>query len=146
MSSSSIISTSEKKPFRQSVKISLFLCRPQFNLTPARRISHDDGIGNDTGAVAPFETTAEAPLGASSGFDSSAKWRRPTPTPISRERLFLTPSRFVFVLAFSAAVGGFLFGYDTGVVSGAILPLKNEFLLNNVWIQGFKMALCNNAG
>ena len=119
-------------------------------------MSHDDGIGNDTGAVAPFETTAEAPfetnaeapLDASSGFDSSAKWRKstPTPTPISRERFFLTPSRFVFVLAFSAAVGGFLFGYDTGVVSGAILPLKNEFLLNNVWIQGFKMALCNNAG
>lgn len=40
---------------------------------------------------------------------------------------------FVYVLAFSSALGGFLFGYDTGVVSGAMLPLKKEMNLNNLW-------------
>lgn len=44
----------------------------------------------------------------------------------------ITP-RFVYVLAFFSALGGFLFGYDTGVVSGAMLPLKEEMNLNNLW-------------
>lgn len=43
-----------------------------------------------------------------------------------------TPS-FVYVLAVFSALGGFLFGYDTGVVSGAMLPLKKEMNLNNLW-------------
>lgn len=43
-----------------------------------------------------------------------------------------TPS-FVYVVAFFSALGGFLFGYDTGVVSGAMLPLKKQMNLNNLW-------------
>lgn len=39
----------------------------------------------------------------------------------------------VYVLACSAALGGFLFGYDTGVVSGAMLLLKKEQNLSAVW-------------
>lgn len=34
---------------------------------------------------------------------------------------------FVYILTFFAAVGGFLFGYDTGVISGALIILKKHF-------------------
>ena len=36
---------------------------------------------------------------------------------------------FVYVVAFFAGLGGLLFGYDTGVISGAILFVKEEFNL-----------------
>ncbi|XP_034735387.1 proton myo-inositol cotransporter-like isoform X3 [Etheostoma cragini] len=42
-------------------------------------------------------------------------------------------SGFVYVLAFFSALGGFLFGYDTGVVSGAMLLLKEEMNLSALW-------------
>uniref|UniRef100_A0A8C4REI9 Proton myo-inositol cotransporter n=1 Tax=Erpetoichthys calabaricus TaxID=27687 RepID=A0A8C4REI9_ERPCA len=44
----------------------------------------------------------------------------------------VTPA-FVFVLAGFSALGGFLFGYDTGVVSGAMLLLKKEMNLSALW-------------
>ena len=39
---------------------------------------------------------------------------------------------FIYVLSFFSAIGGFLFGYDTGVVSGAMLLLKNRFHLSSL--------------
>uniref|UniRef100_A0A1A8JDI2 Proton myo-inositol cotransporter n=1 Tax=Nothobranchius kuhntae TaxID=321403 RepID=A0A1A8JDI2_NOTKU len=44
----------------------------------------------------------------------------------------VTPG-FVYVLAVFSALGGFLFGYDTGVISGAMLMLKREMELSALW-------------
>lgn len=44
----------------------------------------------------------------------------------------VTPG-FVYVLSVFSALGGFLFGYDTGVISGAMLLLKRELDLSALW-------------
>lgn len=44
----------------------------------------------------------------------------------------VTPG-FVYVLAVFSALGGFLYGYDTGVISGAMLLLKKELELSALW-------------
>ncbi len=42
---------------------------------------------------------------------------------------------FVYVAAGFAALGGLLFGYDTGVISGAVLFLKNDFALSTFALE-----------
>jgi len=44
-----------------------------------------------------------------------------------------SPTITMYVLTFFAALGGFLFGYDTGVISGALLPITRIFHLNDMW-------------
>ncbi len=34
---------------------------------------------------------------------------------------------YVIMIAAAAALGGFLFGFDTAVISGAVVAVKNEF-------------------
>ena len=40
---------------------------------------------------------------------------------------------FLYTLTFFCAIGGFLFGYDTGVVSGAMLIITEDFDLDSIW-------------
>ena len=44
-----------------------------------------------------------------------------------------TNSNFVYYLTFLSAIGGFLFGYDTGVISGAMLLIREKFNLSSFW-------------
>jgi sugar porter (SP) family MFS transporter len=44
--------------------------------------------------------------------------------------------RFVYIVASIAALGGLLFGFDTGVISGALLFIRQDFNLN-AFTEGF---------
>ena len=44
--------------------------------------------------------------------------------------------RFVYIMASIAALGGLLFGFDTGVISGALLFIRQDFDLN-AFTEGF---------
>src|SRR4051795_11535318 len=48
---------------------------------------------------------------------------------------------YVRRITFIAALGGFLFGYDTGVISGALLYIKPEFHLGNFGQQAIVASL-----
>lgn len=38
----------------------------------------------------------------------------------------------VFMLTFLSCIGGFLFGYDTGIISGALVLIDDEFALTEI--------------
>eukprot|EP00128_Syssomonas_multiformis_P004245 Colp12_sorted_trinity150504_noHs@16566 len=50
--------------------------------------------------------------------------------PVSKQKNTKVPA-FVYILTLFSAVGGFLFGYDTGVISGAMLLIKKQYNLNS---------------
>jgi MFS family permease len=48
-----------------------------------------------------------------------------------RSVLMAKTNRFVYVVAAIAAINGALFGYDTGIISGALLYIEKDFALSN---------------
>lgn len=53
----------------------------------------------------------------------------------SKKQIFL-----LFIISLTAAIGGFLFGYDTGVISAAILFIKAEYQLSS-WSESLIVAI-----
>ncbi|XP_055345917.1 proton myo-inositol cotransporter-like [Paramacrobiotus metropolitanus] len=49
------------------------------------------------------------------------------------DRVRRYPTKFAYLSRLLTGVGGFLIGYDAGVISGAMLIIKEEFTLTYVW-------------
>lgn len=81
------------------------------------------------GAPAASSSAAAAPAAAAAPSASTGDLERAARKQFQQD---VTPG-FVYVLAAFSAMGGFLFGYDTGVISGAMLLLKKELELSPLW-------------
>lgn len=63
----------------------------------------------------------------------------PTPSCDETSPLILSPDAlkgntiYIYLVAFLSAIGGFLFGYDTGIISGAMIYIRDVFGLNELW-------------
>ncbi|MEY2705140.1 MAG: hypothetical protein RL407_1202 [Bacteroidota bacterium] len=53
--------------------------------------------------------------------------------------LAMSPKTYAFFMSLTAALGGFLFGFDTAVISGAELAIQIEWDLND-WMHGLAIA------
>ena len=69
--------------------------------------------------------------------DASTNAPQNEPIPEARPVLPAASPLFVYILTFLSTIGGFLFGYDTGVVSGALILVRNDFSLTTVWQELF---------
>ncbi|XP_020787241.1 proton myo-inositol cotransporter [Boleophthalmus pectinirostris] len=89
-------------------------------------------ISSTTAPGAPSSSSSNPAAGASStapATTSTGDLERAARKQFTQD---VTPG-FVYVLAVFSALGGFLFGYDTGVISGAMLLLKRELGLSALW-------------
>ena len=71
-----------------------------------------------------------------SGSDQDYLLRQPPKSPTQTQVQRYSACRlwtFLCTLTFFSALGGFLFGYDTGVVSGAMLKVRDDFHLSPVY-------------
>src|SRR3954465_2383455 len=68
------------------------------------------------------------------GKEGSGRFDRPGGTPTPAETS--ATRRFLLRITIISTLGGLLFGYDTGVISGALLYMREDLNLTTGW-EGF---------
>ena len=68
------------------------------------------------------------------GSPSSGRFTRPGDEPTARQTS--AARRFLLRITIISTLGGLLFGYDTGVISGALLYMRDDLALTTFW-EGF---------
>lgn len=83
-------------------------------------------VDNENQTLSPrLQKTTDYTDATNNGSDPPGNGGKESHNPDTKTKTIVT--KFVLVLTFFSAIGGFLFGYDTGVVSGAILLLDKNF-------------------
>ena len=69
------------------------------------------------------------------GISPNDTWPNESPKAPEAVSLKSKFTAYVLLLSCLSAIGGFLFGYDTGVVAGAMLQVKSHFSLSTAWVE-----------
>ncbi|XP_055883385.1 proton myo-inositol cotransporter-like isoform X2 [Biomphalaria glabrata] len=115
------ISEKETSLHEKSISGSGFLKGLKHLLLPG---AHTDGPDCESDPLYPKQTQETMEHAAVNGFHSKKKDPNAEPDK---------PTAFVYYLACFATIGGLLFGYDTGIVSGAMLMIGDYYNLNTIW-------------
>ncbi|XP_062438467.1 proton myo-inositol cotransporter [Rhea pennata] len=109
-----------------------YTLRSLSNLMGEKRRRQADGSAGSSAAAAAGERSLIAAAESCSSLNSAASGAELERAARRQFQQDETPG-FVYVVSVFSALGGFLFGYDTGVVSGALLLLKRELNLDALW-------------
>ncbi|CAG5120713.1 unnamed protein product [Candidula unifasciata] len=83
----------------------------------------------------PHDKTASAETNTTNSSDDSDSKSVTIYATAAKDETYISQSsaHYLWLLTSFSALGGFLFGYDTGVIAGAMLFIKDEFLLSSLW-------------
>ena len=91
------------------------------------RLLHE-GSELDSTKSGPLQGSSAEQFVTSSDGEGDTKVHSLTKNGICAGKKSKTPS-IIYVIAFFSIIGGFLFGYDTGVIAGALLELDKDYRL-----------------